>query len=128
MITPATPQKGSVYAFSNACEVVEAFLQKYARAAYIFAKINRIGYFVLINHLINYYRYNQRKWYAVKKAIKEIDKNEDYFQNGDICREYLTFVKQNYPHIKAKVDKDSEFGQILSLLDRIFGIDFITQE
>ena len=121
-------QKNRTYYSARSAEkVVMSFLGKHARATIYFAKLVNVPYFKVIMKMQNYFRYDQKRWYAIKKTIKTVEINESMVMSRELIVNYLTSEKQNFLKEMIKAENLSNSEKLILDIDRVFDIQFVCQ-
>lgn len=94
---PHTTLRHNVYDFRYAARIVEAFVEKYARATIFVAAILNVDPKILKYALINTFQRNNSLWNILRESIKRIETHNMYPEirqlDDDERRAYLTYVK-----------------------------------
>lgn len=77
--------------------------------------------------MVFYFRYDQKRWYALKKTIKTIELDECEVITYDLMVKYLTNEKQNYIKETLKELNMEDLEKFVLDIDAIFDIEYICQ-
>lgn len=93
----STPVPNHHYPYQYAESVVDAFVDKYARATNFLAKVSGVSALAYREHLIKLFMVNNQKWNVIRDLIKWVAAptrfNRLRAMEVEDCQTYLTYVR-----------------------------------